>query len=358
MVGNDMMPWSEKYRPQKVAQVAHQDEVVRMLSSALDDGQGNLPHLLFYGPPGTGKTSTALALCRQMFGAQHFKARVLELNASDERGIKVVRDRIKTFAQTSVPEGRITNKETGRAVPAFKIIILDEADAITTDAQTALRRTMETFSLTTRFILICNYISRIIAPLASRCAKCRFMPLPMSAMRAHLSHIASGEGLSISTQLLDHMCEASEGDMRRAITTLQSTSRMAGPGGDMDDEALVTAACLVPESVLDDFEAAVLGSCSFKDMSLVLTNIVDDGYSVSQLILQFGRRIQENTRASIAGLSDLQKSAVVLKLAEAEAQMIDGADEWLQLQDIGGRLRETVQCATNQGSLRHTIQSV
>ncbi|CAB3402006.1 unnamed protein product [Caenorhabditis bovis] len=185
--------WTEKYRPKTLQDVAHQEEVVTMLQGALKGK--DLPHLLFYGPPGTGKTSAALAFCHELYPKSIFKDRVLELNASDERGIAVVRQ---------------------------KIVILDEVDAMTRDAQSAMRRVIEDCSKTTRFILICNYVSRLIAPIVSRCAKFRFKPLPAEIQVGRLRTICESEGSPMSDEDLKTVMQSSEGDLRRAVCMLQS----------------------------------------------------------------------------------------------------------------------------------------
>ncbi|KAJ9625587.1 Subunit of heteropentameric Replication factor C (RF-C) [Taxawa tesnikishii (nom. ined.)] len=188
---NRLQPWVEKYRPKSLDDVTSQDHTITVLRRTLQSA--NLPHMLFYGPPGTGKTSTVLALAKQLYGPDLFRSRVLELNASDERGISIVREKVKDFArmQLSNPPAGPAGEEYRKSI---RIIILDEADSMTQDAQSALRRTMETYSKITRFCLICNYVTRIIDPLASRCSKFRFKSLGDDNAKKRLGDIAALEG--------------------------------------------------------------------------------------------------------------------------------------------------------------------
>ncbi|ORZ31708.1 DNA replication factor C subunit Rfc2 [Catenaria anguillulae PL171] len=214
-------PWVEKYRPASINDISSQAQVVQVLRRTIESQ--NLPHLLFYGPPGTGKTSTILALAKDLFGPDLYRSRVLELNASDERGIQVVREKIKNFARTVVSSVPANNTHP---VPPYKIIVLDEADSMTPDAQAALRRVMEQYSNVTRFCLVCNYVTRIIDPLASRCAKFRFTALDPTDVLTRLRHVATSEAIRISDEALSAIMTVSEGDMRKAIMFLQSASRL------------------------------------------------------------------------------------------------------------------------------------
>ena len=187
-----------------------------------------------YGPPGTGKTSTVLALTKDLFGIDFYRSRVLELNASDERGIAVVREKVKKFAQR-----KIAAHPGGRSVPQLQFVILDEADSMTTDAQAALRRIIENYSDTTRFCIICNYISKIIDPLASRCVKFRFAPIAVDAQRERLLNICQAEEVNLQSEaVIDKLIHLTEGDLRRSINMLQtcaSFTKEAGLGeGDID----------------------------------------------------------------------------------------------------------------------------
>lgn len=199
--------WTEKYRPRTLDDVVGQREIVVRLKSYVKSG--SLPHLLFTGPAGIGKTTSAVALAREFFG-DDWQVNFRELNASDERGIDVVRNQIKQFARTAPMGGS-----------EFKILFLDEADALTNDAQAALRRTMENYAHTCRFILSCNYSSKIIDPIQSRCAIYRFRPLDREAITEELGRIAENEGLVISDDAMSAIIYVAQGDMRKAINALQ-----------------------------------------------------------------------------------------------------------------------------------------
>ncbi|MHC1624990.1 MAG: replication factor C small subunit, partial [Methermicoccaceae archaeon] len=201
--------WVEKYRPTVLDDVVGQDAVVERLKAYVRTH--NMPHLLFSGPPGVGKTASAICITRELFG-DDWESNFVELNASDERGINVVRDKIKTFARTA-PMGA-----------EFKIIFLDEADALTPDAQSALRRTMERYTRTCRFILSCNYSSKIIEPIQSRCAIYRFKLLSPEAIKERLSYIAKVEGLTVEKEAMDALVYIADGDMRRGVNSLQAAA--------------------------------------------------------------------------------------------------------------------------------------
>lgn len=312
------VPWVEKYRPKCVDDVAFQEEVVAVLKKSLEGA--DLPNLLFYGPPGTGKTSTILAAARELFGPELFRLRVLELNASDERGIQVVREKVKNFAQLTVSGNRLD----GKPCPPFKIVILDEADSMTAAAQAALRRTMEKESKTTRFCLICNYVSRIIEPLTSRCSKFRFKPLSDKIQQERLLAIADKEHVKISNEGITYLVKVSEGDLRKAITFLQSATRLTG-GKDVTEKVITEIAGVVPIETINGI-LAVCQSGSFDKLEALVKDLIDEGHAGTQIINQFHDVVIENSN-----LSDKQKSVITEKLAEMDKCLSDGADEYLQL---------------------------
>jgi replication factor C subunit 2/4 len=262
-----------------------------------------LPHMLFYGPPGTGKTSTILALAKQLYGPEMMRSRVLELNASDERGISIVRKKVKDFARM-----QLTNPPAGYQskypCPPFKIIILDEADSMTQDAQSALRRTMETYSKITRFCLICNYVTRIIDPLASRCSKFRFKSLDEGNAKKRLEHIAQAEGVTVEDGTVDALIRCSEGDLRKAITYLQSAARLVGAlakkegdgdeAMDVDSKAVTVKviediAGVIPDATIDTLVGALRPSSTgqaYEAIAKVVEDMVADGWSAGQVVNQ------------------------------------------------------------------------
>ncbi|KAL4426978.1 hypothetical protein ABPG77_009539 [Micractinium sp. CCAP 211/92] len=309
-------PWTEKYRPRQISDVAHQEEVVQTLQHALSSG--NLPHLLFYGPPGTGKTTSALAIVRQLFGPELCKTRVLELNASDERGIAVVRDKIKGFASNAVGPA-----VPGYPCPPFKVIILDEADSMTGDAQNALRRTMETHSRVTRFVFICNYVSRIIEPLASRCAKFRFKPLQGAVINDRIRHICGAEGVELGDGALETLSQVSGGDMRKAITTLQSAVRLRG--SPVLPDTLLDVSGTVPAAAVQGLLTAVRTG-QFTAIQESVTGLIAEGYPAQEILLQL-----QAVLLAEEGTPDSVKGKILGQLAEADKNLVDGSDEFLQL---------------------------
>jgi len=326
------MPWVEKYRPAKVDDVAHQEEVVRAMKNCTE--KKNLPHLLFYGPPGTGKTSLILAVAKELFGNTYYRDRVLELNASDERGIDVIRNKVKKFAQFAV--GTQKHDVTGETLPPFKIIILDEADSLTKDAQAALRRIIENYTKVTRFCIICNYISRIIDPITSRCSKFRFQPLSDVAHVNRLKFIADKENVVVSEDGLRAAMSHAEGDLRRSINIVQSASSLF-MGKAITGEEVTDIAGAVPQSVAKKtIEIAFTGSTI--DVMKHVENVIAEGYSVTQCAQQLMDTIVADSR-----MSDLQKSKAARVLSTADHRLNDGADESIQLMWVASELRQVCQ---------------
>ncbi|KAF2076353.1 hypothetical protein CYY_002359 [Polysphondylium violaceum] len=313
--------WVSKYRPKKVDELAHQEEVVSALKSSLKSG--NLPHLLFYGPPGTGKTSAVLAVANEIYGPELIKDRVLELNASDERGIEIVRTKIKNFANFAVNKSSGSNGAPGAS---FKLIILDEADSMTIDAQAALRRTIENTSKNTRFCLLCNYISKIIDPLASRCAKFRFKPLEETAMIDRLKYISKEEGVNCKDQVYSAIQQVSDGDMRKAITYLQSSFRFFG--NNITEQSIYDISGTLPPSLIKQY-IDTCKSNSFDKLQSMVQNLINQGYPASQVITQLFDYV-----VLYKGMNDKQKALVTIKLGQVDKCLTDGSDEYLQLLDL------------------------
>ncbi len=303
--------WTEKYRPKNLDEVIGQKHVTERLKAYVETK--NMPHLLMTGPAGTGKTTCSLAMAREMFGDE-WKGNFIELNASDERGIDVVRGKIKEFARTA-PLG---NAE-------FKIIFMDEADALTSDAQAALRRTMEKYSKICRFILSCNYSSKIIDPIQSRCAVFRFKPLSKEDVRSFLTKIVTNEGVKIDDDALEALVHVARGDMRRAVNSLQVAASMDKT---IDvDTIYQTTGLANPEEVKDMIETALKG------------NFIAARDKLDEIMIEFGLSGQDIIRqihSSFFELSidDREKVVLMDKTGEIEFRIIEGSNERIQLEAL------------------------
>ncbi len=309
---HDQAIWTEKYRPKHFADVCGQEDIVKRIKSFVT--KKNMPHVLFTGPAGIGKTTLALVVARELYG-EEWHQNFLELNASDERGIDVVRVKVKDFARTK-----------GLADVPFKIIYLDECDALTKEAQQALRRTMENYTNTTRFILSCNYSSKIIDPIQSRCAIFRFKPLAKDAMEGLIVKIAAGEKFKIDKDAIVAIIDAAEGDVRRMENILQAC---AAHSNHITEEVVFAIASVAkPKEVGEMLSHACKGEF-LKAKDILLKIMLDHGLSGLDLI----KHIQSNAW-SVAGLTDKQKLELVKLCGEAEFRMVEGSDEFIQLEAL------------------------
>ncbi|KAJ9500614.1 Subunit of heteropentameric Replication factor C (RF-C) [Exophiala xenobiotica] len=373
-----MAPWVEKYRPRSLEDVRSQDHVVQTLNRMVH--ASNLPHLLLYGPPGTGKTSTILALCRELFGPELFHSRVLELNASDERGLAVIRERVKQFASLHLVSAPASKEYRARyPCPPFKVIILDEADSLTQDAQGALRRVMEIHSKITRFCLCCNYVSRIIDPIASRCSKFRFKALEGGQASERIQEILSAEKVKYEDGVIERALKVSDGDLRRAINLLQSAARLVGsateqassngqasaskksktiPDDDSDEEmadadddakgtSTTTTSHRIKISDIDEIAGTfppdltnglvkVLQKGNIRNYNAIaaqITDIAASGYAANEVLSSLYSKL------IFDDLVDSKKKYKLTQMfSEFDKRLVDGVDEHLALLDLSCQL--------------------
>ncbi|MFC6837363.1 replication factor C small subunit [Halomarina ordinaria] len=302
--------WIEKYRPQSLDEVFGQEDIVGRLQSYI--AKDDLPHLLFAGPAGVGKTTSATAIAKELYG-ENWRENFLELNASDERGIDVVRDRIKNFARSSF------------GGHDYRIIFLDEADALTSDAQSALRRTMEQFSNNTRFILSCNYSSQIIDPIQSRCAVFRFAPLSDDAVADQLRAIADEEGIELTDDGLDALVYAAAGDMRKGINGLQAASVV---GDTVDEEAVFAITSTARPEAIEEMVRKALDGDFIAARSQLDSLLVEEGIAGGDVIDQLHRSVWD------FGLSDREAVRVMDRIGEADYRITVGANEQVQLEAL------------------------
>lgn len=314
--------WVEKFRPKKLDDVISHGNIISSLKNVLK--KKNVPHLLFFGPSGCGKTSTILALCKELFGAELWEDRVIELNASDERGIKVVRDKIRTYALNSV--------KLKKGIPPWKIIILDEADNMTSDSQFALRKIMEDYSKVTRFCIICNYHHKIIDPIVSRCHMYRFNPISIDDVKKKLTNICKSEQMYCSENNINNIIKICRGDLRKAVNLLQkckknksffSTDRLKE--FDTINEKLINEISgIIDENKLIKFIDNCL-ECNINLVNEQIDYFYNNSYSLINQIELFTELILKNIH-----LTDERKSKIIKKIVQIDQSLIKGCDEYIQ----------------------------
>lgn len=321
-LSSNNIPWIEKYRPRRLNEVISQEESISILNNTLKTGE--LPHLLIYGAPGTGKTSSILALCNQLYGPERVNERVIELNASDERGINVVRGKIISFAKVA-----IGTPDPNYLCPPYKIIILDEADAMTKEAQAALRKVMEENSNITRFCFICNYINQIIEPINSRCVKIRFKPINKNFIIDKLSWIANREKIIIDREALKSIAEISNGDLRKSILMLQNVKYIKfnrGIDSSIEQSDIYQMCKYISDIELIFYINQIKLNNNVTNIIKITRDIINKGYIFNSVIVKIIEYIVNSH-----DINDSTKAKILFEMSFIEKNINDGADEYIQL---------------------------
>jgi replication factor C small subunit len=303
--------WVEKYRPKRLSEIIGQKSIVERLSAYVRTR--SMPHMLFAGPAGSGKTTSAIALARELYG-ERWRESLIELNASDERGIDVVRGKIKDFARAASIGGT-----------DFKIIFLDEADSLTSDAQAALRRTMERYTQTCRFILSCNYSSKIIEPIQSRCAVFRFRPLTENDVKEYLRRIASSEKVDLTEDGMSAICELAAGDLRKATNVLQVAASL---GKRVDQDSVFESTESIRPSEIHELLTTALGGNFTAARSRLDDIIVRHGLSGEDIVQGIHRAVFD------LPVSEEAKVRLIDRVGEAEFRIISGSSDRIQLEAL------------------------
>lgn len=313
---NTHTTWVDKYRPKTLNDIVGHDDVKNMLISSIKNG--DLPHLLFHGGSGTGKTSTVLALVNQLYGPERLHEKILELNASDENGINVVRDKIIKFANIVVG-----SSDPNYPSPPFKIVILDEADSMTSEAQTALKKVMESTCEITRFIFICNYETKIIDAIKSRCADFRFSPIPTDLMIDKLKKIARVENMEVDDTVFATITKICEGDARRSINTLQNLKYLPNKKRITKNDVYEITS-YVDKTYIEPYWKDIMENNTNK-MKDIAFELIDHGFPLSYVLNSIKDKIIESK------LSNSDKSKIFLHLGKIERMISSGSDNLIQL---------------------------
>ncbi|MCJ1363940.1 hypothetical protein MMC16_003049 [Acarospora aff. strigata] len=348
----DSLPWVEKYRPNTLDDVSGHQDILATINKFIDSNR--LPHLLLYGPPGTGKTSTILALARRIYGNKNMRQMVLELNASDDRGIDVVREQIKTFASTKQIFSAALKPGDFQALGGYKLIILDEADAMTSTAQMALRRIMEKYTANTRFCVIANYTHKLSPALLSRCTRFRFSPLKEVDIRRLIDHVIEQEDVRIDEEAVQSLVRLSKGDMRRALNVLQACHASSTPLHSKTQPKPTTATKINRDLITPSTIYDCIAAPHPTDIALILDTLL--ATSDVSSCLNTINRLKSNKGLALAdiitSLSDeLAKLEVPAQtrvlwlegLAEVEYRLSGGGGEVVQMGGMVGVVRGGVE---------------
>ncbi|KAL2846659.1 P-loop containing nucleoside triphosphate hydrolase protein [Aspergillus pseudoustus] len=342
----DNLPWVEKYRPNSLDDVSGHKDILATINRFVEANQ--LPHLLLYGPPGTGKTSTILALARRIYGTKNMRQMVLELNASDDRGIDVVREQIKTFASTKQIFSMAPSATGKSSLASFKLIILDEADAMTSTAQMALRRIMERYTANTRFCIIANYTHKLSPALLSRCTRFRFSPLKEQDIRVLVDQVIEKEEVRIQADAVDSLVTLSRGDMRRALNVLQACHASSKPlpmKNAPKDEPLPEPETITNETIYDciaaphpsDIQEIMTTLLATSDVTSCLNTLntlkINKGLALADILAALGEQLQQIEVPAQTRITWLEG------LAEIEWRLSAGGSETVQTGGLVGVVR-------------------
>lgn len=311
MAVNNLVVWAEKYRPEKLNEVINQQHAIERIKAFVK--QKNIPHMLFAGPAGVGKTTTALVIARELYGKQ-WRGNVLELNASNERGIDVIRNKVKDFARTK------TMSDVG-----YRLIILDEADALTTEAQQALRRTMETYASVSRFILICNWSSKIIEPIQSRCAVFRFRTLSGKDQLLFLDRMLKSEKVKVDKKAKDAIIYLAEGDLRKVANLLQASAALKKKI--TEDVVYDVASQAKPGNVRKMVELALKGDFS-SAREMLYDMLLKQGLSGEDIVREIHKQIYS------LKVTEQAKIELIQKTGEYEYRLSQGGSDVIQLEAL------------------------